>query len=260
MNKKEKRQNMNAGPLIVIAIVCVVAFVGGFFATRLLQMRQQLITQSEVSLKETVPAVQEPEELTESKVPPVKETDGNTIQVNWINPEQQPSRVPDEALSRAACFYEPMVCENPSNPYAFAVELGMVVGGVYDGRSLEMTTIENQGMGINYASYYVLRDPSGVAAPVLLDRLYRHVGGWFPSGLGGMTVQESLGEKVADLDGYVIDTESVIPELETVEQTVGDTQGRSFVFTGLWLRLYSQESISLASATRTTQLSDGRVL
>ena len=259
-SKETGNSTKKLSPFLIILIVCIAAFIGGFFATRLLQMRPQSITESEVPVKETVPAVQEPEELTESRVPPVKETDGNTIQVNWINPEQQPSRVPDEVLSRAVCFNEPTVCENSSNSYASAVELGTVARGVYDGRSLEMTTIENQGMGINYASYYVLRDPSGVAAPVLLDRLYRNVGGWFPSGLGGMTVQESLGDKVAELSGYVIDTESVIPELETVEQTVGDTQGRSFVFTGLWLRLYSQEAISLASATRTAQLSDGRVL
>src|SRR3989338_2300134 len=261
-SKETGDSTKNVGPFLIIFIVCIAAFIGGFFVTHLLNrlpqhtLEQKIVLKNETSSEE----LKEVKEETKEELSPDNENNINALTIEWIPPSQQPAAEYEPVLAKASCFNGEFICENQLEAYFSVVRLGTVRGGLYDGRFLEMATSKEEGMGTNYASYYLLRDPKGESGLVLLNRHYRRTVDWLPTDIDTTTVQEVLGDRISQLDGYTIETKAYIPELLTIEEKLIDTQGRSFLFTGLWLRLYSDQAISLTSAKRTTSLSDGTVL
>lgn len=246
----------------IIVLVCIAAFVGGVFATNLWES----LREDEPEMEDTYPVVEEDveeeEEMEEDEdtVPPEYIDDPQALTIDWLEPTQQPAVADDPAFGEVLCFdvvegEEFNQCEeNPGDWTSWSYKLGSVDGGTYDGYDLVMTTVPMAGMGINYVSFYVLKDPANEKKPVLLNIL-REVGSF-----GSSTTQNTLGDYYTDrfknLSGYIIDTGATIAEFEFDTELRNETTGDEFIFTGYWLRLYSEEAISLTGASTSVNLGD----
>ena len=166
---------------------------------------------------------------------------------------------------------DPTVGDEPFNicgypiPDVKAYRLGIVRGGQYDGRSLEMATVAQPAMGTAWESYYYLSDyylsdPSHQSIPVLLE-FARATSDFGPS-TGNGSSSEMLGQngRMAKLTNFLLDPTVSIPDFE-LEQTLFDMNNRVFRFTGYWLRIDAVQSAGLETAEGVARLpGDGRYL
>jgi|GEM_PF-1094452 len=264
----------------VCVVLCAVAFVAGLTLANFLADRGEdgyTVLEEEIAgevvdddVDEVAPGFSlgsDEDETDEVATTPA----GSPLTIAWIDPTLQPTTAFDSALYQALCYSVSVSvsveefdlsqnwCGSP--PDVLAYRLGMVVGGEYNGRYLEMATASQPGMGIYYESYYLLRDPLGDAPLVLLDRHTRSTGNFAPSTMTYLAT-EMLGwnERLKLLTGYQIDTQSVVPELASFDSELTDTQGNRYLFTGYWMRIDSSDASALSQANRFASLSDTRRL
>lgn len=250
----------------IVVLVCIAAFVGGVFATNLWEEMREI----EPEMEDTYPVVDgevdgeeeatEAEEEMEDTVPPEYVEDPQALNIDWLEPTKQPVVADDPAFGELLCFdtvegEEFNNCEeNPREWTRWSYQLGSVDGGTYDGYDLVMTTVPMVGLGTNHASFYILRDPTNEEKPVLLNIL-REVSSFGPGNLQS-TLPDYYFERFKNLDGYIIDMVATIPEFEFDSSLRHSVTGDEFIFTGYWLRLYSEEAISLTGASTTVDFGD----
>lgn len=251
-------------PLVgIIVLVCIAAFAGGVFATNLWEAVREGEPETEDSYPVVEEDAEEEEEMEEDEdtVPPEYVDDPQALTIDWLEPTQQPAVADDPAFGETFCFdvvegEEFNQCEeNPREMTSWSYKLGSIDSGTYDGYDLVMTTVPMLGMGTNHVSFYVLRDPAGEKKPVLLN-IVRDVGTFGPS-----TLQDPIGEyyleRIENLSGYIIDTGATISEFEFETNLHSDTTSDEFIFTGYWLRLYSEQAISLTAAFTSVETDGG---
>ncbi len=244
---------------ILCGSLCVIAFAVGVYFSDRLDDRDDTDSVYPVVDEETVV-----DEEVAQDIIPVEYVATGELTIDWIAPDQQPTYPDDVAFGEALCYHDPngeqAICaEDPHDMTRWSYKLGTVIGGVYDGRVLVMTSVPMSGMGVYYQTFYFLIDPSGVGSPVILDTHARGLDWSLGSYVG--TASGFLAEsQIAKLSGYVIDTEAFIPELEIESTFVEPPPGNEFAFIGYWHRLYSDEAISLTGATESVTLSDGSTL
>lgn len=250
----------------VIVLVCLAAFVGGVFATNLweeaTEERDETEGSSEIIVEQETADEAEDEADKEEVV--LVSTD-EVLQIDWIDPYKQPNVTVESTLYAAVCPYlsEPdsekpwNLCGNP--PQASQVRLGTVVGGKYDGRYFEMFTSRTEELGYYYRSFYLLVDPTGATATVLLDQVAQSIGSSYPT-TTFYTASEMIGwngvSREEALPGFSVDVTATIPVL-TPELVLRDIKGNAFLFTGKWVRFDTDIASSPLKGTTTVEMDNG---
>jgi hypothetical protein len=254
--------------IVIGVLICVVAFAAGVFVTKLFNAD---VAVNGVALEDETPSVTTQDQIVEP----------GSLAIEWISPEDQQQTTVDPTLFNVLC--QPQVVDKDSfdeaggtlqstcvsylngvaNPVpdAKAYQLGIVRGGEYDGRYLEMHTFAQEGMGTYWVSFYLLRapfDPSGQSAvtkSVLLDQYMRMTNNY---GLSNDTDTGFLGAttQLDQLAGLEIDSITKIGQLE-IEHRLVDTNGRCFRLTGTGGRYDSQSAIGLDHYKDSTSLESG---
>lgn len=257
----------NVKLVIVLFLACIAAFIGGAFFMTIWQSLQpddsdrndgfyaidDDLGEDISSETNTISA-----DLTYTELP-------GALEIEWISPDQQPEVDADDIFVQAMCHGpegENYCGQNGPVKRPTFVRLGTVVGEAYEGYSLDMATVVEEGLGENFLSFYLLRKKDHVS--VLLDKHYRTTVSWLPHSLNQIEevsrATDGLGYRLDLLEGYVIETEAYVPELTEFVSKFTDDTGNTYALTGYWLRLYSDEAISLTSANRSAAMNSGETL
>lgn len=188
----------------------------------------------------------------------------SSLDIDWIEPEKQSYGFVDQVFLDALCMSDDgsNLCEYNLIQFENVYTLGTVNGGDYDGYSLDMVTTSEESLGKNYWSFYFLYKPD--EPTVLLNKHFRQTSNWLittPSQMEYITdAITTLGDyRTRQLFGYVIETEAYVPELQGIEQVIRQySYGQQYYLDGYWQRLYSQDAISLISASRSEDLENGK--
>jgi hypothetical protein len=254
----------------IVVLACVAAFAGGVFATTLWDEFSEVWDADRDDVNEMVKEeeVVEDETQDEAEVEEVvfASTD-EVLQIDWIDPELQPSADVAQSFLMGVCYGEDaqtgetyLECEyRPEGLVNWSYTLGTVRGGTYDGRDLVMATVPFQDLGTNYGVFYLLIDSQQPQEFVLLNYLRSHGSfstSWIVTTLAGRFGEDWVASR---LGGVTIDSTATIPDLE-FEQMYHDTNGNEYFFTGYWHRLYSEHAISMTASTKSVARIDGGTL
>ncbi|NQV89893.1 hypothetical protein HQ487_00625 [Candidatus Uhrbacteria bacterium] len=252
----------------VLLIICVSAFVGGLFTMHIWNVvRESMNTQTR-----TETDVYEEDTNMDDEVIPSGEISSvsteSELVIDWIDPSKQQQVTVDARVSEVLCpdLSEPdsekswSQCGNP--PQISQLRLGVVVGGVYDGRFLEMVSARIEGMGFANSTLYLLIDSTEENLPVLLDQVAQNSNESFPStyrytaseivAWSGMSLNEAF-------PGYTLETTALIPDL-VANETLTDIHGNRFILSGEWVRYDAEVAVSVIASQESIQLEDGRSL
>lgn len=221
----------------IIAILILGAFVGG-----MIWASNKTVSDTEDMTVDVEDAVtdQDDDGTDEADIDIRYSDAGGELSISWYTDAQ---RYEVDNLADYGAFIS-----SPEDPEDYAVAIGLVEGGEYDGYQLILNMFQEQGMGSFDSYFYTLLSTDTSKDIVILDQYFSSVGGIVtrPADEYRSTSDWLNREKellVSLQDSIVIDLESEITELEWAD-TMKDTSGISYETLGVWASVFDGYSLA----------------
>lgn len=255
--------------LISVAVILTCAFVVGLLFGSELSDEESAV----LPVAENVGELEDDEAVEVEDGEPAITDSAQTLNVDWVEVSGQKARGTNYDWNQVVFGGEQLTAEDGIGPKAFS--LGIVQGGKYDGRELQMYIAGRPGLGTYYQMFYIIPADGQEHPMVVLDRYAGQTGEAFSRPTRQVTASELLGEEgLTRLAQYaqvnnpydmvqntviILDTGTRVAELEeNVEVT--DTTGNNFVLYGEWSRTDYPLEIAFGASPRKVTLEDGTIL
>lgn len=255
--------------LISVAVVLACAFVIGILLGSQLSDDEPAV----LPVAEDIDGLEDSETDEVEDGEPATTDSAQTLNVEWVEVGGQKARGTNYDWNQVVFGGEQLTAEDGIGPKAFS--LGLIDGGKYDGRELQMYIAGRPGLGTYYQMFYIIPADGQEHPMVVLDRYAGQTGEAFSRPTRQVTASELLGEDgLARLAQYaqvnnpedmqpngviILDTGTQIAELEE-DTEVTDTAGNNYVLYGEWNRVDYPFAISFGASSRKITLEDGTIL
>lgn len=217
-------KKINLWKIVAVLALLLLAALAGVLAKIMLTPREII----------PEPVVLTPEE------PKTTTTDTGVIQrqaltITWIPLAEQMATTSSELALFESFLQSPEAEDEFFYGPETVIKLGTVNGGKYDGWTLALHRLEEQGLGTYFSYYYTIHPPSEIDQPSLSLSSYAYNSG----GIGYDVAETQYTTRIEEYTATAISDNGalIIPELEDYPQHIKDEQGREYTFSGVSGRL-----------------------